>query len=81
MFFSLIMQYLCIVLFPSLCSGLSTSLSTNLAKLPCKFGTYIIDFILFAHNMLSCNSISEYDFQVSGSNLVYLLQNLFFTFF
>ena len=81
MFFSLIMQYLCIVLFQSLCGSLFTTLRANFTKLPCKFGTNIINFILFAHNMLSCNSISEYDFQVSGSNLVYLLQNLFFTFF
>ncbi len=81
MFFSLIMQYLCIVLFPSLSGSLCTTFSTNLAKFPCKFGTYIINFILFAHNIPFCHSISEYDFQVSGSNLVYLLQNLFFTFF
>lgn len=47
-------QYLCIVFFPGLCRSLFTTLSTNLAKFPCKFGTYIINFILFAHNIQPC---------------------------
>ena len=46
-------QYLCIVFFPGLCRSLCTTLSTNPAKFPCKLGTYIINFILFAHNTRS----------------------------